>query len=107
MCPVAESVGWLCETACSERISGMESIEEPLSGANVSGAVRIGAHVHRQVHERSTYVHELLSFLAEHGFDGSPRLSGLSEDGREILDYLPGDMHHGRPAPGGWAKVKL
>lgn len=70
----------------------------PLVGGNVSSAVRIGAHVHRSTHERSGYVHELLRFLAARQFSGSPRLAGMDPEGREVLQYVPGDVCHGGPA---------
>ena len=66
--------------------------ETPLVGGNVSLAVRIGEHVHRALNDRSDYVHELLRFLSVHDFGGSPRLRGLDEDGREVLEYVPGDV---------------
>jgi hypothetical protein len=78
-------------------VAGRE--QTPLDGGNVSSAVRIGAHVHRDAHDRSAYVHELLRFLAAHEFSGSPRLTGMDPDGREILQYVPGEVCHGGPAP--------
>ncbi|PRI11573.1 phosphotransferase [Leucobacter massiliensis] len=47
--------------------------------------------VHRPTGPWTPAVHELLRFLAERGLDGVPRVHGLDAEGREVLDYLPGD----------------
>ncbi|MFC1420173.1 phosphotransferase [Streptacidiphilus cavernicola] len=40
-------------------------------------------------------VHRLLDHLAARGFAGAPRAHGLTEDGgREILDFVPGEVGH-------------
>lgn len=36
-------------------------------------------------------MHSLLAHLHERGLDGIPRVHGLDDEGREVLDYLPGD----------------
>jgi Phosphotransferase enzyme family len=78
-------------------VTGLE--QTPLGGGNVSSPVRVGEHVHRRTHDRSGYVHELLRFLAVHDFSGSPRLTGMDQDGREVLQYVPGDVDAGGPTP--------
>lgn len=78
-------------------MTGLE--ETPLGGGNVSSPVRVGERVHRRTHDRSGYVHELLRFLEAHDFSGSPRLTGMDHDGREVLRYVPGDVYAGGPAP--------
>ncbi len=35
-------------------------------------------------------MHALLAHLHERGLDGIPRVHGFDDDGREVLDYLPG-----------------
>lgn len=77
----------------------MNADQESLAGGSFSSPVRHGSQVHRRVPERRGYVHELLRFLAARDFDGSPRLAGLDQDGREVLGYVPGEVHHGGPAP--------
>jgi hypothetical protein len=39
-------------------------------------------------------VHALLRHLASTGFDGAPRALGRDERGRQILEYIPGDLVH-------------
>jgi aminoglycoside phosphotransferase len=60
------------------------------------GVWRIGARdgttrVHRPTGPWTPAVHELLEYLGEHGLDGVPRVRGFDDEGREVLDYLPGD----------------
>jgi hypothetical protein len=67
--------------------------EEVLTGGNLSGeVVRIGATVRRPTGPWTPAVHALLRHLESVGFDGSPRVHGVDEQGREILDFLPGPM---------------
>lgn len=42
----------------------------------------------------SPFVHELLRYLEVVGFEGSPRLLGTDERGREILTFVEGEVHH-------------
>ncbi|KAF5294567.1 hypothetical protein FQR65_LT19969 [Abscondita terminalis] len=46
--------------------------------------------VHRPTGPWTPAVHALLGFLNEQGLDGVPRVHGLDDEGREVLDYLPG-----------------
>jgi len=67
--------------------------EEVLTGGNVSGqVVRIGDTVRRQAGDWTPAVHALLDHLHAVGFRGAPRALGLDEQGREVLEYLPGAM---------------
>jgi hypothetical protein len=77
----------------------MNADQESLARGSFSSPVRHGSQVHRRIPEPRSYVHELLRFLAARGFDGSPRLAGPDQDGREVLGYVPGEVHHGGPAP--------
>ncbi len=67
-----------------------DEAEEHLPG-NVGGAVRLGDTVRRPVGPWTPAVHALLAHL-----DGRlphvPRVHGLDERGREVLDYLPGTV---------------
>src|SRR5215213_6429774 len=40
------------------------------------------------------FVHELLRYLQEVGFDGAPRLLGVDERGREVLSFVEGEVPH-------------
>ncbi|MEO7261839.1 MAG: phosphotransferase [Jatrophihabitantaceae bacterium] len=52
--------------------------------------VRVGDTVHRPQTRASAAVHALLLHLEQVGFDGAPRYLGQDEQGREVLNYLPG-----------------
>src|SRR5690349_21983802 len=79
--------------------------EEVLSGGNVSaGVVRIGDTVRRPTGSWTRAVHSFLRHLENEGFDGCPRVLGIDEQGREILEFIPGvvpwpDTHHALLAP--------
>jgi Ser/Thr protein kinase RdoA (MazF antagonist) len=64
--------------------------EEVLAGGNLSVVVRVGDTVRRPMGPWSPAVHALLQHLD--GFDGAPRLLGVDERGREIIEYIPGAM---------------
>lgn len=65
--------------------------EEPLPGGGVGGAVRVGATVRRSTGPWTPAVHALLDHLRGR-VPHVPRVHGLDEQGREILDYLPGHI---------------
>jgi len=62
-----------------------------LGSGSVSIVVRDGETVCRPTGPWTPAVHALLNHLEQIGFDGSPRVLGFSEDGREILTYLDGE----------------
>jgi hypothetical protein len=67
--------------------------EIPLAGGNVSaGVVRVGDTVRRPAGYWTPAVHALLNHLHSVGFRGAPRPLGLDERGREVLEFLPGDV---------------
>lgn len=65
---------------------------ERLPGGNVGGAVRIGSTVRRPVGAWTPSVHAVLAHLASSGLAGVPRVHGFDARGREVLDYLPGEV---------------
>jgi hypothetical protein len=69
-------------------------MEEPLSGGvdNAGAVVRVGDTVRRPGGAAAAQVRLFLTHLAAAGFGGSPRFHGLDEQGREILDYVDGDV---------------
>ncbi|MBV1850812.1 phosphotransferase [Catellatospora tritici] len=73
-------------------MTGPRPTEHRLGGGNIADVVRIGQRVHRTAPERGAYVHELLTHLHQAGYGGSPRWHGHDEHGREILDYIDGDV---------------
>src|SRR4051812_6261963 len=64
--------------------------EEVLAGGNLSHVVRVGDTVRRPTGPWTPTVHALLAHLD--GFDGAPKVLGIDEQDREILEYLPGAM---------------
>lgn len=58
----------------------------------VNTVLRIGDRVHRPVGEWTPAVHALLEHLAAKGFEGAPRAHGFDGEGREILDFVPGEV---------------
>lgn len=66
--------------------------EEVLAGGGVNHVVRIGSTVRRPAGPWTHTVHALLDHLQAAGFAGAPRAHGFDTDGREILDFLPGDV---------------
>ncbi|MFJ4922895.1 phosphotransferase [Streptomyces sp. NPDC088725] len=74
------------------------SDEERLTGGGVNDVVRVASTVRRPVGAWTPAVHALLGHLRAKGFTGAPRAHGLDTEGREILDYLPGDVP-GYPLP--------
>ena len=71
------------------------------AGDVTPGVVRVGDTVRRPHQPQSLTVATYLDHLTGVGFDGAPRFLGRDDQGRDVLDYLPGDV----PAdpPQGWA----
>jgi thiamine kinase-like enzyme len=65
--------------------------EEPLPGGNVGSVVRVGDTVRWATGPWMHAVHELLRYLEEVGFQWSPRVHDVDEQGREVLDYIEGE----------------
>lgn len=65
---------------------------EPLPGGNVGGAVRIGPTVRRPTGPWTPAVHALLRHLAASGLPAVPRVHGIDARGREVLDFMPGEV---------------
>jgi Phosphotransferase enzyme family len=80
--------------ACLDRLAMRRALlaaaEEPLSGGDVSGVVRVGETVRRPIGPWSPAVHSLLRHFEQVGFE-APRVLGTDIAGREILSFVPGD----------------
>jgi phosphotransferase family enzyme len=75
----------------SVRDAGGVIEEVPLLGGNVSaGVVRVGDTVRRPAGPWTPAVHALLTHLHEVGFRAAPRPLGLDDQGREVLEFVPG-----------------
>ena len=66
--------------------------EEELGGGGLTPVVRVGETVRRSTGAWTPAVHALLQHLVEVGFDEAPRVRGLDDDGREVLEYVPGEV---------------
>jgi hypothetical protein len=65
---------------------------EVLPGGNLGGAVRVGDTVRRPTGPWTPAVHALLAHVRAKGLRGVPRVHGYDARGREVLDYLPGEI---------------
>ena len=63
-----------------------------------AGVVRVGATVRKPATSATPSVDHLLAYLAECGFDGAPRPLGQDDQGRQVLEYVAGDVAHDLPA---------
>ncbi|PJJ72817.1 phosphotransferase family enzyme [Diaminobutyricimonas aerilata] len=64
---------------------------EVLAGGGMNVVERIGDRVHRPAGPWTPTVHRLLAHLRSRGIDWVPRPHGVDGDGREVLDFLPGE----------------
>lgn len=67
----------------------MIAIPEDLQGGSTK-VTKMGSRVLRARHQGSTNVEWLLTVLERRGFRYSPRFVGLSDDGRQILEFMEG-----------------
>ena len=75
----------------------MES-EEVLTGGNVAArVVRIGSTVRKPSLAQTAGVEAVLNHLAECQFEGAPRTLGRDDEGRHVLEYIPGTLADARP----------
>lgn len=77
--------------------------ERPLAGGNVGGAVRIGDTVRRPCGFWSEAVHALMRHVRDRGVPGVPRVFGVDDQGREVTEFLAGDV----TPTGPWASWAL
>jgi Phosphotransferase enzyme family len=72
---------------------------EPLiGGSETQGIVRIGDTVRRPLRPFSLTVQAYLAHLRDAGFTGAPLPLGVDEQGREVLSFVPGEVHR-HPLP--------
>jgi Ser/Thr protein kinase RdoA (MazF antagonist) len=69
----------------------MGDLEERLSGGNVAEeVVRVGATIRKPATAATSSVEAFLEHLHRVGFSGAPRTLGRDEQGRHVLEYIPG-----------------
>jgi aminoglycoside phosphotransferase (APT) family kinase protein len=66
--------------------------EEELGGGGLTPVVRVGETVRRSTGPWTPAVQALLQHLATVGFGAAPRVHGLDDDGREVLEYVAGEV---------------
>jgi hypothetical protein len=67
--------------------------EEVLTGGNVAAqVVRVGSTVRKPATAQTPLVEAVLTHLAANGFTGAPRSLGRDEQGRHVLEYVPGAL---------------
>jgi Phosphotransferase enzyme family len=76
----------------------MSEGESLIGGSDTQGIVRIGDTVRRPLRPFSLTVQAYLAHLRDAGFAGAPLPLGVDEQGREVLSFVPGDLH-GWPLP--------
>lgn len=80
--------------------------EEALTGGGVNLVVRVGETVRRPTGPWTTAVHALLDHLAAVAFRGAPMAHGVDVHGREVLDFVPGQVG-AEPLPGHEGDARL
>lgn len=81
----------------------MADRELPLAGGDVTeGVVRVGDTVRRPRAPWSDSVASYLRHLEQAGFDGAPRFLGVDDRGRDVLEFIAGDVPS-RPVVETWA----
>jgi hypothetical protein len=69
-----------------------------LASGSMTTVQRIGETIRRPTGHWTPAVHDLLLYLENQGFTGSPRVLGIDEQNREVLSFLPGEVAF-RPWP--------
>ncbi|MCP2322022.1 hypothetical protein HDA40_000529 [Hamadaea flava] len=73
-------------------------MDQEILRGGVNAVVRRGTLLHRPAGPWSPTVQALLRHLADAGFTGAPRAHGFDDEGREVVDFLDGDVP-GYPMP--------
>ena len=58
----------------------------------VNAVIRIGDTIRRPVNRWTAAIHSLLRYLEDVGFQGTPRVHGLDEMGREVISFIQGEV---------------
>lgn len=75
-----------------ERIAMDNQHEIELDGGGVNRVVRVGSTVRRPARAWSPATRALVRHLRASGVDGVPAWHGIDERGRDIFDFLPGEV---------------
>ena len=67
--------------------------EEHLTGGNTAESVlRLGSTVRKPVTPSTPAVHSFIAHLRAAGFEAVPEVFGLDDQGRQVLEYVPGSL---------------
>jgi Ser/Thr protein kinase RdoA (MazF antagonist) len=76
----------------------VSNLEHPLTGGNVADhVVRVGDTIRKPATHATSSVEAFLNHLHAAGFTGAPHSLGRDDQGRHVLEYIPGstlDMSH-------------
>jgi hypothetical protein len=61
-------------------------------GGGLTPVARVGDTIRRTVGPWTPAVHALLEHLAAVGFDGAPRVYGYDHEGREVIEFVEGEV---------------
>jgi hypothetical protein len=74
----------------------VSNLEHRLTGGNVADrVVRVGETIRKPATQATSSVEAFLNHLHDVGFTGAPRSLGRDEQGRHVLEYIPGSTVHG------------
>ncbi|MFB7944892.1 phosphotransferase [Kitasatospora phosalacinea] len=82
-------------------------VDGEVMAGGVNRVERRGDRVLRPTGPWSPAVHGLLAHLRAAGFTAGPRFHGLAADGREVLDFLPGEVSDYPPTPAAASRTAL
>ena len=88
-------------------MEGVDETEEQLSGGNMEPVVRVGGTVRRTSGPWSPAVHRLLAALADAGIAEVPSVLGMDDRGREVLEFLDGEVLADAPLHVQWSEDVL
>ncbi|NUR27548.1 MAG: phosphotransferase [Catenulispora sp.] len=90
--PAVPAADKLQPAAERRELAGGPAAERQELAGGVNTVLRIGDRVHRPAGEWSASVHALLKHLEAKGFAGAPRVYGFDAEGREVIDYIAGEV---------------
>jgi hypothetical protein len=91
-----------------KRDDGGMVMEEPLEGGfgNLGAVVRVGDTIRRPPRQSTAAVRALLLHLHDCGFEGAPRYLDTDDQGREVLDFVAGEVPL-PPYPAWWMRDEV
>jgi phosphotransferase family enzyme len=72
--------------------------EQPLSGGNMGGAVRVGATVRKPAQPQAATIQRLVEHVRAQGVTWVPEPLGIDNQGRAVWSFIAGEVVHDQPA---------